>query len=1383
MDSLEKILDQSLTSLSPYLKTSMIGTIALAIIIVVAVVFSISWIRSLYLAQKQKKTVKKQQSQNASTTNYWNTLKSLLIKLITNLIQYFGFLNKGSMLQIFEKANNFLKLTIGGRNYAYSLPRYLLVGASNSGKASLLDSLNIRVVEKMTEVVDNEKEALRWWFFDTGSFLKIPGEFFIKEEAIDSAQNKFNKALSLLLHFRVQKPIDGILLTIPADELTTLHKLDINSLILRAQYVRTQLNVLQKKLGYILPIYITITKCDLITGFKEFTNALPAEKLNDIFGWSSSFSLSENYSSTWIDFAFDYIQENTLDNQLEVFLKNLSKDDAEKIILLVKNISNLREPLKTYLNILFKKKYYQDAFYFRGIYLTSKTTPSAIVAKKDEKKVTTIGFIHDLVFNKIFPECRIALPSQQRLFSISKSTNIARFVMIFLFLGWGTGLWFSQEKLYQRSEGLEASLVTIHDLIKKQPLESKVVYIVDGIPLVDENSLIYTITSLSKACTMLGSLSKKSFSSIFIPSSWVSPINLNLKKTVGIIIDRLIFLPIYYSLIYKLRLLAVSGTLNLSVYNNETALFSPLSTPEFLMFRGYVETAYFYENVITAFSNLSTTLSISDVSDIILFLFNMSTPKDFKENKDFYSKAIKYSLSKNEVPIKDFTMVARQKVKKLFKDFIKNIFINNPSFDLLKKTATKLDVKGGKLTTLAEMSTAQKSMSFLFMNVSLSTFSWINKFTFDPGPAYTQSISIIDTLKIFGGDSFVGDSLRSSASSSIPELQIKLSGYWSDSTGNLLKVSNNHVRAGVSSGFINLYEYIKLFEKQSFMRPVTSSNKFISAVPAGKYLIWNVGELDAVKSLLSSYKNFIDNYIHHYPKVFQSQIKLLAQESLNDLITSSISRAQTLVSAPSSVHSYSLENAVRVQVDNINKSIPTFENILTALDSYNLSSIYLKLRNLLVGQVYDMLLTVDTFFNSESFYDPLYGNYSWWKGSKDLNFKAYNVQGDFALSTYLKTQHKRIIYLSTIFAEPLVAFLTQSYLHLESSKINLIAKWQLIIDQTQAYTAQKPNNSILKLEQYLLNDVNKLDSSNCFSKLSSVSNDNNFTGNWFSQKELTLKKELYAQCQKLISQKATDGYTQIEEFFNSYLAGKYPFVGGNLSNIQGEASPDDIRVFFTLYNQYKATIDAHLSKISNSTSSQSMSKFIKSMEKVKTFFSSFLDSSQSNAVPNYKLTLAFRTNQRFESNANQILTWTFSSGNNSATNHANKPSVNWQYGESISLDLQWVSNGPFSPAHDPKQAELLIHGNNAIFSSNNPWALLKFVELYKSEEKYLPQYRNKALNSLKFTLPLQSNYISGTAKTVTARLFVDVVLEEVKKKGGTKVLSIPYFPATAPSAK
>lgn len=1383
MDSIDKSLHTVFSAIQPYLEASTIGIFSLSVVALLSVVLFIGFLRSKYLGQKKKNVIKKQESQqstqdSSSQNDLINNIKNFLVFFIN----YLGFLSNKGTAKIFYKATSFLKLNIGGRNYAYKIPRYLMVGAANSGKSTLLETLNTRLMGKIEETTDNEKEALKWFFYDTGSFLEIPGEFFIKEEAIDSNQGKFQEILSLLVHFRVQKPIDGLVLTIPADELTTLSKLDTNSLIRRAEYVKSQLKVLQEKLGFILPIYVTITKCDLIEGFQEFSDILPASKLNDIFGWSSSFSLGENFSSTWIDEGFDYIGSQTLNNQFEVFAGNISKDNAEKILLLPDNIDQLRSPLKTYLSILFKKDTYQTSFFFRGIYLTSQTNSSTVVNKKDTKKTTSIAFIQNLIFSKIFPEYTIAYPAQGRLFSISKSTNIARFCMIFTLIVWGSGLWFAQKELFDRSKNVTLYLNKAYTLIQKQPSATHVLYLEDGLPNISEQSLVLSITSLKRTYKILDKISKKTFSSFFMPSSWISNMDSYLVKTVGIIVNRLVFTPIYYSLIYKLRNLIVPATENLSNYNNNIALFSPLSTPEFLLLQGYVESAYYFEKAVAAFYNLNKTFSISNVSDITLFLFNTPAPEEFANNQSFYAKVIKYAHPKTEVSIGDFVNVAKERAEQLFESFLHTIFKKNAGFALLKETASDLSIKGGTLLTVKKLESLKESMVFLLRSVSLETFSWINKSTFEPGSSYNAIIEILNTSKIFGDSGKLGDSFTSSAVAYIPSFQDQLASYWSNTTGPLLQISNNHVIAAMSSGFDNMLKNIHLFLKQPFMRPPSKKAPPLSTtIPAGKYIIWDVGLLEDITSTIGSFDNFIEKDLSKYPKSFQTYIKLLAQEYLNKHIISSTSRAQTLVNAPSSLTSYSLEDAIRIQVQNLKSVIPTFEKVLKTLEQHNMSTTYLEIRNLLISQAYSLLQTVDTFFNSEAFYEPLGGDYSWWDGSKNINFKAYNVDSNFGLQAYLNAQHKRIFYLSATYAKPLVEFLSQPYLHLEATQVALMTKWRLIIEQHQSFEKHKASNSVSKLEKYLLSDINAIDASNCIGKLSSAVSSNTFTTNWFSQKEHLLKESLYTQCQNLLDKKATNGYQEVKEFFNQYLAGRYPFVGGQSSSRTGEASPENIRSFFALYDQYEKNIEKYLSKNKKNAKNIKVANFIKSIKKVKDFFSGFLNNPKANALPSYKLYITFRTNRRFESHANQILTWSFVSGMNTVTNKEKKPSLDWQYGEPVSLDLQWTNGGPFSPTVDPKQTELSIEGRNAVFSENSPWALLELIDAYNAPINYREQNKPSYKNSLMFTVPVQSNFVNGSAQTMTSRLFIDIVIKEIEKGKATSILTFPYFPAVAPS--
>ena len=179
----------------------------------------------------------------------------------------------------------------GGRSYLYQLPWYIFIGAPGSGKTTALINSGLRfpLSEKLG------KDAVRgvggtrncdWWFTDEAVLLDTAGRYTTQtsNQAVDSAA--WGGFLKLLKRFRPRQPLNGAIITLSVSDLLT------QSAAERTDYgrtVRQRIQELHENLGTRFPIYIMVTKCDLLAGFMEFYGDLGREERGQVWGATFEF--------------------------------------------------------------------------------------------------------------------------------------------------------------------------------------------------------------------------------------------------------------------------------------------------------------------------------------------------------------------------------------------------------------------------------------------------------------------------------------------------------------------------------------------------------------------------------------------------------------------------------------------------------------------------------------------------------------------------------------------------------------------------------------------------------------------------------------------------------------------------------------------------------------------------------------------------------------------------------------------------------------------------------------------------------------------------------------------------------------------------------------
>ncbi|HEU4770328.1 MAG TPA: type VI secretion protein IcmF/TssM N-terminal domain-containing protein, partial [Pyrinomonadaceae bacterium] len=283
-------------------------------------------------------------------------------------IEFLQYASDVELRTSFRRALRILKSYVTGRDYRYRAPWYLLAGESKSGKTSLLESNGLN--ESVQELIDKSGRRLNWYFFDDGVVMDVAGDYVLRSDGTANHRG-WNTILRLLQKHRPQRPLDGLVLTIPCTDLIGAPELGHQrrfELEQKATSLYKKLWQAQKILGMRLPIYILVTKCDEITGFSSFCRQLPEKLQRQMFGWSNPSTLETAYRQELVTLAFESIHKHLSSLQFEIYAERDEIEDVDALFLLPPEIQSMREPLSVYLDCLFKQSAYHESYMFRGVY-------------------------------------------------------------------------------------------------------------------------------------------------------------------------------------------------------------------------------------------------------------------------------------------------------------------------------------------------------------------------------------------------------------------------------------------------------------------------------------------------------------------------------------------------------------------------------------------------------------------------------------------------------------------------------------------------------------------------------------------------------------------------------------------------------------------------------------------------------------------------------------------------------------------------------------------------------------------------------------------------------------------------------------------------------
>ena len=181
------------------------------------------------------------------------------------------------------------KLKFKGRNQSralYELPWYIIIGPPGSGKTTALinSSLEFPLAEQYGKASLQGVGGTRncdWWFTNDAVLIDTAGRYTTQDShrVIDSSA--WEAFLSLLRKNRRRRPVNGVLVAISIQDLLFQSEQEREQ---HAQIIRTRIDELMQKLEIRFPVYLVLTKSDLISGFSEFFEDLSKEDREQVWG-------------------------------------------------------------------------------------------------------------------------------------------------------------------------------------------------------------------------------------------------------------------------------------------------------------------------------------------------------------------------------------------------------------------------------------------------------------------------------------------------------------------------------------------------------------------------------------------------------------------------------------------------------------------------------------------------------------------------------------------------------------------------------------------------------------------------------------------------------------------------------------------------------------------------------------------------------------------------------------------------------------------------------------------------------------------------------------------------------------------------------------------
>ncbi|HZW17621.1 MAG TPA: type VI secretion system membrane subunit TssM [Luteimonas sp.] len=336
-----------------------IGIWALAIIVVVLLVWGVVWLVRRVLARRAAKGVEEMVEDEADRAV---ASAQPAARADTEVL-------RERMLEAVKAIKSSRIGMLKGKAALYELPWYVIIGNPAAGKSSAIlnSGLKFPFEDNGSNVIQGigGTRNCDWYFTTEGIVLDTAGRYSVSVED----RLEWLTFLDLLKKNRARAPINGIIIAASIAELSGSKP---EFAIELAKNLRQRVQEITERLEVFAPVYVVFTKADLIAGFTEFFRSLdPAEREN-VWGATLPFDpKADSDALASFDRHFDELSDGLKEMGLAQMAMQRGRELSPGLLTLPLEFLAIKPALRTFIATLFEENPYQYPPVFRGFYFTS----------------------------------------------------------------------------------------------------------------------------------------------------------------------------------------------------------------------------------------------------------------------------------------------------------------------------------------------------------------------------------------------------------------------------------------------------------------------------------------------------------------------------------------------------------------------------------------------------------------------------------------------------------------------------------------------------------------------------------------------------------------------------------------------------------------------------------------------------------------------------------------------------------------------------------------------------------------------------------------------------------------------------------------------------